>query len=197
MVVMLMVMAAAALVLVLMLPGLCGEALELGLEAVLVLHGGAEGLAVELVPGRGDDDGVMVVLAEHVHAGLDLGLAHAAGAGEDDGPGVFDLVAPEFTEVLHVHLRARGVHNGGEGTGDEVRVPHVLHGADDVGELADAGGLYEDAVRRKLGLDLFQRLCKISDEAAADAAGAHLGDLDSGVFQEPAVNGDLTELVFD
>ena len=137
------------------------------------------------------------MLAEHVHAGGQLGLVHALRAGEHDGPGVLDLVAPEFTEVFHVHLGACGVHDGGEGAGDEIGIAHVLHGADDVRELADAGGLDEYAVGRKLGFDLFQRLGKVAYEAAADAAGAHLGDLDSGVFQEPAVNGDLTELVFD
>ena len=198
MVLVVVVMAAAALVIVVVgIAVLGGQAVELGLEAVLVLHGGAEGLAVQLVPGRGDDDGVLVVLTQHVHAGGELALAHALGAGEHDGPGVFDLIAPELAEVLHVHLGARGVHHGGEGAGHEVRVAHALHGADDVRELADARGLDEDAVRRELRLDLLERLGKVADQAAADAAGAHLGYLHPGVLQKAAVNGDLAELVFD
>ena len=44
---------------------------------------------------------------------------------------------------------------------------------------------------------LFERFGKISDEAAADAAGIHLGDFDAGVLQKRAVDADLTELVFN
>ena len=38
---------------------------------------------------------------------------------------------------------------------------------------------------------------EISNQGAADTSGVHLTDLDSSVFQESAVNTDLTELVLD
>ena len=49
----------------------------------------------------------------------------------------------------------------------------------------------------KLGEHLLQRVGKVAHEAAADAAGVHLIDLHAGVLEEAAVDGDLTELVFD
>ena len=103
-VVVVMVVLVAAAALVLAVVDLGRQALELSGESVLTLHRGAELLAVQLIPGRSDDDGALVVLAQHVHAGSELALAHALGAAEHDGSGVLDLVAPELTEVLHVHL---------------------------------------------------------------------------------------------
>ena len=190
-----MVVAAAALFVLVIVLNLGGEAVELGLQRVLALHGGAELPAVQLVPGGGDYDGGGVVLAEHCDALLQLALAHALGAAEDDGAGVFHLVAPELAEVLHIHPRARGVHHGGEAAGDEVAVAEILHGADDVAELADAAGLDEHAVRVVFGLDLLKGLGEVAHEAAADAAGAHLAYLDAGLLQKAAVNGYLAELV--
>ena len=49
----------------------------------------------------------------------------------------------------------------------------------------------------KLCQHLLQRVGKVAHEAAADAAGVHLVDLYAGVLEEAAVDGDLTELVFD
>ena len=43
----------------------------------------------------------------------------------------------------------------------------------------------------------FERVGKVAHEAAADATGVHLVDLHAGVLEEAAVDGDLTELVFD
>ena len=189
------VVAAAALVLVLGHFG--GEAVKLGLEGVLALHRGAKLRPVQLVPGGGDDDGALVVLAQHVHAGGELALAHALGAAEHDGSGVLDLIAPELAEVLHVHLGAGGVHDCGEAAGNQIGVSDVLYCADDVAELADAARLDEDAVGRELLLDLLERLGEVADQAAADAAAAHLGDLHAGVGQEAAVHADFAELVFD
>ena len=45
--------------------------------------------------------------------------------------------------------------------------------------------------------DLLERLGEVADQRAADAAGVHFGDLDTGVLQKAAVNGDLAELVLD
>ena len=135
--------------------------------------------------------------AEHIDALAELGLLHALRAAEDYRPGVLDLVAPEFAEVLHIHPRAGGVHDGGEAAGHELRVADVLHGAYDVRELAHAAGLYEYAVGPELLLHLLEGLREIAHQRAADAAGAHLGYLDARLGQEAAVDGNLAELVLD
>ena len=45
--------------------------------------------------------------------------------------------------------------------------------------------------------DILKRRSEITNEAAADAAGIHLRDLDACFLQESAVDTDLTELVLD
>src|SRR5699024_10847513 len=141
--------------------------------------------------------GALVVAAEHFHRVGELLLAHALGAAEHDGARVLDLVAPELAEVLHVHLGAGGVHHGGEAAGNQIGVSDVLYSTDDVRELADAAGLDEYAVGLELLLDLLERLGEVAHEAAADAAGAHLGYLHTGVREEAAVNAYLAELVLN
>ena len=73
----------------------------------------------------------------------------------------------------------------------------LLHGANDIGQLADAGGLDDDTVGMVLSDDLLQGLAEVAHQGAADAAGVHLGDVDAGILQEAAVNADLAELVLD
>ena len=43
----------------------------------------------------------------------------------------------------------------------------------------------------------FERLTEIAHEAAANAAGIHLGHFDAGFFQKAAVNADFAKLVFN
>ena len=112
----------------------------------LALHGGGELLAGELTPGGGDDDGLVVVLPQQGDGSIQLGLGDGVGARQDDGGGGLDLVVVELAEVLHIHLDLAGVHHGyGVAQGD-LSVHDLLHRADDVGQLAHAGGLDEDAV---------------------------------------------------
>lgn len=74
---------------------------------------------------------------------------------------------------------------------------HALYGADDVGQLAHAGRLDDDAVGM-IGLDdLFERFAEIAHKRTADAARIHLGNLDAGLLQESAVNADFAEFVLN
>ena len=73
----------------------------------------------------------------------------------------------------------------------------ALDGGDDVGQLAHARGLNQDAVG-VIGLDdLTQRLAEVANQRAADAARVHLGDLHAGVLEEAAVDADFAEFVLD
>ena len=72
-----------------------------------------------------------------------------------------------------------------------------FHSGLHVAELAHAGGLDEDAVGGIVADDLLQRLSKVAHQAAADAAGVHLGDLDSGLLEEAAVDADFTKLILN
>ena len=161
------------------------------------LHGLLELCAGQLVPGGRDQRGVVVVRADQLHGGLELFFLHALGAAEHDAAGGLDLVVVELTEVLHVELDLGRVSHGDGRAELCFALDGLLHGDHDVGELADAGGLDQNAVGVVLGNDLLQRSTEVADEGAADAAGVHLRDLDAGVLEEPAVNADLAELVFD
>ena len=176
---------------------LSSQTSQLVLQGVLVLHGLQDGLAVQVVPGSSDDGSVGVVLPQQLHGVQQLLLAHAVGTAEDDGGSMLHLVVEELTKVLHVYLALGGIGHGDEGVQLDVGVVQTLDRTDDVGQLAHAGGLDEDAVGLVLRQDLLQSLTEVTHQAAADAAGVHLGDLHAGILEETAVDANLAELVLN
>ena len=203
MLVLLVVMAAAAvLVVVVVVMLLSGQAFHLhlsqfGSQGCLSLHGGDQLIAGQLGPGGGDDGGDLIVLPDHGNAGVQLGLGHGIGAGQDDGGCGLDLIVIELAKVLHVDLHLAGVSNGHGVAQGHVLIGHLVDSADNVGQLAHAGGLDDDAVGVILRDDLGQGLSEVAHQTAADAAGVHLGDVDASVLQEAAVDADLAELILD
>ena len=185
---------ALVLVMVVMMVMLVLQLMQLALEDVF-LHDLADLRAVQLIPGGGDQAGFGVDALEQLDGSQGLGVVGGIGTAEDDQIGACHLVVEEFTEVAGVHLALARVHHGDFRA--DLRAFHALDGAGHVGQLADAGGLDEDAVRRIIAHDLAECLGEIAHEGAADAAGVHLGDLHAGVLQERAVDGDLAELVLD
>ena len=195
-----MMMAFAIGVVALLAPGvgrLGSQLSQLGLQRVLLLHHVQDLLSGDGVPRSGDDGGHGVVLPQHGGHLIELGFLHAGGAAEDDGAGVLDLVVEELAEVFHIHLALVGVHHGGKAVEGGVVGLNVTYGADHVGQLAHAGGLDKDAVGMIFVQRLAQRLAEIAHQAAADAAGVHLGDVDAGLLQKTAVDADLAELILD
>ena len=164
-----------------------------------LFHGGQNGLAVDLIPGGGDDGGSGVLLTQQGGSRLQLLLRQLLGPAEDNGTGGLDLVVVKLAEVLHIDLHLAGIGHGDEAV--ELHVRHILDGVlhrhDHIAELAHAGGLDEDAVGLVLLVHFLQRLVEIAHQRAADAAGGHLTDLHAAVLQKAAVDGDLAELVFD
>ena len=154
-------------------------------------------LARQLAPRGGDDGGNGIMLPQHGNGRVQLALGDGIGTGQDDGGGGFDLVVVELAEVLHIHLDLARVGHGHGVAQRDLVIRHLAHSGDDVGQLAHAGGLDQNAVGMVLGNDLLQRLAEIAHQRAADAAGVHLGDVDAGILQKAAVNADLAELVLD
>ena len=173
------------------------EFLELHRNGGLLLHGGHQLLAGELVPRGRDEHGVGVVVADELDALVELLLRNILRAREDDRVGGFDLVIVEFAEVLHIHLALRRVGHGHKVSERHIVGCDLAHRANHVRELADAGRLDQDAVGRVLGDDLLECSSEIAHERAADAAGVHLGDIDARLLQKASVNADLAELVLD
>ena len=182
------------LVLIVLLGGKAGQ---LCLQRVAALHCLAQLVAGQLVPRCGDNDSRSIVCAEQFDRFLDLLGGRGIGVADDNATGVFNLVIEEFAEVFHVHLALAGIHHGGKAVQYGALGGCALHGADDVGQLADAGRLDQDTVGVVLADDLRQRLAEVADQGAADAPGVHLVDPDACVGKEAAVNADLAELVLD
>ena len=190
-------------VLVLILVGMghvggSGLGQQLGDEVALAVHDGDDLCAGQDGPVGGDDGGGGVLLCQQGDGGSDLLLTGVAGAAQDDAGRMADLVVIELTEVLHIHLDLVHVGDGDKAVQDDGQIlGDALDGAGHVGQLADARRLNEDAVR-VVGLDdLLQCLAEIADQAAADAAGVQLIDLNAGLAHEAAVDADLAEFILD
>ena len=186
------------MMLVLFLLGRFGrEGGELGLEGAPLLHRFEDLPARQLVPRGGDQGRLVVVLPDEGDGRLEFCVVHPLGPGEDDGGGVFDLVVVELAEVLHIHFDLGRVGDGGEAAQHRAGGVSRLDRPDDVGELADAGGLDEDPVGVVLFNDLVEGFREVADQRAADAAGVHLVDLDAGILKETAVDADFAEFVLN
>ena len=173
------------------------ELCKLDGDGAALLHRLHQLLAGQLRPRGRNDHGVLVVFADHVDALIELFLRHAVGAAEDDGVGRLDLVIVELAKVLHIHLALHRVRHGHEIAELHVVGRDLAHGADDVGQLADAGRLDQDAVGRILRNDLLERAAEIAHQRAADAAGVHLRDLDARLLQKAAINANFAEFVLN
>ena len=163
----------------------------------LAFHSGDQLFSGELAPGGGDDGGNLVVLPQQLHGGIQLGLGHRIGTGENDGRGGLHLVVVELAKILGVDLDLACVYHGHGIAQGHVRPGDLVHGTDHIGELTHAGGLNDDPVRVVLRDHLFQRLAEVAHQRAADAAGIHFRNIDARILEEAAVNADLTEFIFD
>ena len=199
-VIVVMVVAAAALivvmvVVVMLMPALLLEKLKLCLKGVALFHGLQYLGACQLAPGGDYEGGIRVVLPEKGYIGIQLIRAYLAGAAEYNCVGVLYLVVEELPEVLHVHLALVCIHNGREAVELQGVRAYVLHRPYNVAELAHAGGLYKYAVGGVLVHNLPECLAEVAYQAAADAAGVHLGNFYPGVLHEAAVYAYLAEFV--
>ena len=198
-VIVIVMMTAAALVLivvivVVMMVMLMLKFFKLGLERVAA-HRLYDLLAAQLCPGGRDQACVCVQTLEKLGRSHDFLGGSGVGAAHNDEVRVCDLVVEELTEVAHIHTALARVHDGDLRA--DLRTFHVFNCRRDVGELADAGRLDNNAVGRVLVNNLFECLCEVAHESAADAPGVHLGDLYARVLEKASVDGYFTELVFN
>ena len=170
---------------------------QLSCQGSLALHGCDQLLAGQFAPGRGDQGSNLVMLPDQSNTGIQLCLGNGIGTGQDNGGSGLDLVVVELAKVLHIDLDLTGIgHSHGVAQGHFV-TRHLFYSGNDVGQLAHAGWLDDDAVGMILCDHLGQSLTEIAHQAAADTAGVHLGDVDAGILQETAVDADFTEFVLN
>ena len=185
------------MVVMVMVCGLLQEGSEFIVNGILLGHGIGDLLAGQRIPVGRDDGRLGILLTQALDDFIELVLAHTLGMGEDQAGGIGDLVVEEFTEILLVHLALLGIDNGREAVKLHILHAKILHGTDDIRELADTGRLDQDAVGMVLLQYLLQRLAEVTDERAADAAGVHLRHFNAGILQKAAVNADLAEFIFN
>ena len=199
-VVMLMATAVALLIVIVVMVvmmTLCGEALKLCFKGVSALHSLKKLLTVQLIPRGGDDNCGLVMLAEKLNCGGDLGVAHTAGVTHYDSSCVVYLIKEELAEVSYIHLALICVANGGEAVENDILKLKSLNRLDDVGELTDSRRLDEYTLGGVLLDNLVKSLAEIAHKATADATRIHFVYGDSRILKEASVYTDITELVLD
>ena len=201
MMLMLIVVMVVVMVGVLRLVGLVllADALEQLVRQRDFFNGGEDGFPIQLIPSGGEDSGIGIFLPQHGHRRVQLFSGQLLRPGEDDGPGGFHLIVVKLAKVFHVDLHLGRVRHGDKAVQHHLRsfLDGVLYGGNHVAQLAHAGGFNQNAVGVKLLLHILERLVEIAYQRAANAPGGHLGDLHAGIFQESAVNGDLTKFVLN
>ena len=166
-------------------------------KGVLTLHSCTKLFSCQFTPRRGNQRCIRVMLTKKRNRGIQLCLRNGICTGKDDGGSGFDLIVVELAKVLHVYLDLTCIHNRNRIAKGHFLIRYLLDSSDHIGKLANTGGFDDDTVRVILLNDLSQRLAEITHQRAADTAGVHLRDVDTGILQESAVNADLTELIFD
>ena len=123
-------------------------------ERVAVFHRVENVRSGQLIPRRGDYDGVRVVFPDQVKRGVELFLVQILRAAENDAAGCFDLVIEEFAEILVIHLCLFGVDHG-----DAAAELHIFlqHGPDcrfHVTQFAHARRLDQNMIGMEFHKDL-------------------------------------------
>lgn len=165
-------------------------------EVAAALHRLKQLRAGQFLPRGGDNARVRVQSAQHGNRLVKTRRRALCRAGKQDCTGMGNLIFKKFAEVLEIHLCFECIDYRDKGVQHNVEM-RILHRGNNVGQLADARRLDQDAVGMILLDNVMQRLPKVTDERAADAAGVHLVDNDARVLEKTAVNADFTKFVFD
>ena len=191
------VMAAAAMLLMIMMMVVMFmlQFFQGGSNGSFTLHSGDQLRSGQLTPGSCNHGSVFIMFPEHSDGLIQLILRNGISSGEDNGSRCLDLVVVELTEVLHINLDLTGIGNCHSIA--QLYTLYFFYRADDIGQLAHTGGFNDHTVRMILRDHLLQSLTKVTNQAAANTAGVHFGNIDTGILQETAVNTDLAELILD
>ena len=191
-----LVTAAALFTVIMVMMVLFFHLLELVFKGISVLHSLKNLLSGDSIPGSCYNLGFFIVLADKLDSLMELIFLNAVGAAENYAAGVFYLVIKKLAEVFHIHFALISVSYGDTAVKAEAFNVLVLYCLYYVAELTYTGRLNKDSVGSKLCNNFLESLSKIANEAAADAAGVHLGNIDTGLLQKAAVNSDFAEFVF-
>jgi hypothetical protein len=176
---------------------LLSEPFHFGVQRILFLHGGENGLAVKFRPRRGDDRRRRVLFLQQGNASRQFFFGDPVGMRKNDTASIRHLIVEKFAEILHVHLALARVDDRAEGVQFRVCQICARHRFDHVAQFTDAGRLDHDPVGVIFFGNFLQRLCEIPDEGTANAPRIHFGNINARVLQKAAVYPDLAKFVFD
>ena len=137
------------------------------------------------------------MLTQQCNRSIQLRLRNAISTREDDGGSGFNLIIVEFTKILHVDLHLASIGNGHLITQDNILTRDLLYSSNHIAKLTDARRFDHNAIRMILLNHLGQSLAEITHQAAANAAGIHLCNIDTGVLQETTVDANFAKFIFD
>ena len=187
----------AVLVMVLVVMSVLHKLGKLTLNGVFVLHSRYNVRTCELIPIGSNNCCVIIETLDDVKRAIKLFLGNILGVGENYGVGKFDLVVEKLTEILCVFLALICINNSCEAVEHHILCGYVLYCLNNVGKLANSGGLDENALGG-ISLNHFgESFSEIAHKRAADAAGIHFGNFNSRILHKSAVNTDGSELVFN
>ena len=167
------------------------------LKGILVLHSCENITTGKRIPGSCNDDRAFVMLTKESNALGDFLILCRLCMRKHNGRCISNLVVIELAKVLHIHLALINIGNGGKAIESSAVILGSLCRTNNVRELAYSRGLDDDSVGIILLKHLNKRLREITNQRTADAARIHLGDLNSRIGKEAAVNTDLAKLVLN
>ena len=110
---------------------------------------------------------------------------------------MLNLIVEKLAEILHIHFSFICVNYRCKAVKSKLFGVNLFNCRNNVAQFSDSRRLDNNTLGRKLNQHLFECLAEVTNQAAADTAGIHLCYLYARLFEETAVDADLTEFIFD
>ncbi len=173
------------------------QLLQIMTDGGCALHGLQQLLTGQLIPRGNHQRCIGIVLTQQCDGRIQFRLCNGICARENDGRSSFDLVVVEFAEVFHIDLDLACIGNCNLVAQNNIVIEHLFNSGHHIGQFANAGRFNYNAVGMVLLNDLGQCLAEVAHQRAANTAGVHLGNVDTCILQESAIDTDFAEFVFD
>ena len=143
MIVVVMLMFIFILIMIVVVMMMCGflleQRLELIIERILLCHGSDKLCAGELVPFGCDNRCRRIELAQTLDSIMQLRFGQTGSMAENQAACIGNLIVEELAEVLLIHLAFLRIDNSCKAVQLDTFHVEILHSADNIAELADAG----------------------------------------------------------
>ena len=68
-------------------------------------------LAIQCIPGSGNDGRLGIMLTNELHSLFQLVLGNITGSAQDNGSGMLNLIDKELSKILNIHLALGSIYN--------------------------------------------------------------------------------------